>query len=120
MPFVRVLWKESMFDSDDLARLASSLPGIVARTFSEFDPDHVVGPEMVDVRVEAVGRFDVLHTNMLVTVLARSEEARRRCRRGIVEDVTRGVQDVGCPPDTMVELVLTDRTSTYEYRKAGP
>lgn len=116
MPYVRVLWKPSEFGEVDLVRLRDSLPNVVGNALEGSDPDHTVTEEMVDVRIEPVGPLDLLHPAMLITVFARHETARHDARDRILEQITRAIEAVGCPPNTMIELVLTVRTSVYEYR----
>lgn len=62
-----------------------------------------------------VGALDLIGPDLLVTVLARREEARVREQQKVVERITHDLQACGPPPDTMVELVLTNRASVYRY-----
>jgi len=116
MPYVRVLWKPTYLARDGLLRLRDALPALVADALESSDPRNTVTVEMVDVRVEQVGPFDLVHPDMLITVFARHERARHESRDRITEQITGAIEAVGCPANTMIELVLTDRSSTYQYR----
>ena len=70
---------------------------------------------MVDVRVIEVGPLDRVRPNLLVTILARQEPARERHKHEIVDALTASVTAIFPDVDAMVELVLTNRVSTYEY-----
>ena len=115
MPYVRILWKPDLLAEDRLLRLRDALPTIVAEALSRFDPQNIVTGEMVDLRIEQIGPLDLVHPDMLITIFARREPARHQSRDLITELITNGIVSVGCPANTMVELVLTDRTSTYRY-----
>lgn len=119
MPFVEVLWKPEQLDEPALVRLCDALPMIVATVMQKYDPDHVVLPSMVDLRVGLVGPHDRISPALYITVLARTEPLRDRNRLAIVGRITTDVQRRGAPPDTLVELVLTNRVSLYEYDEGG-
>ena len=115
MPFVEVIWKPDHFSSQALAGLCDVLPEIVAGSMTRFDAAHLVTAAMVDVRVSTVGQYDRINPDLYVTVLARSEPARDTHKIAIVGEISEAVRRLGSPPDTMVELVLTNRVSLYDY-----
>lgn len=115
MPYVDVLWKPDRLAADVLQALVDVLCEVVGETLTAADPEHVVKPGMVDVRVSTVGPHDRIGPDLYITVLARTEPARDRHRVRIAEQITAGVLALDVPSDTLVELVLTNRTSVYDY-----
>jgi len=118
MPFVEVIWKPDRLSVDALGAICAELPGIVAESFTLHDPDpaHVVTALMVDLRVIPIGPHDRINPAMYITVLARTEPARDAKKMAIVGEIAAGIRPLGSPDDTLVELVLTNRVSLYEYR----
>ncbi len=116
MPFVEVMWDPDHFPADGLLRLRDELPSIVARALTTRDPAHLVDPAMVDVRIIGVGPYDRINRSLYVTVLARTEPDRDTHKLAIVRDITDAVLGHGCPLDTLVELILTNRVSVYDYK----
>lgn len=115
MPFVEILWKSDQVSRDNVVRLRDGARVIIARRFTEVDPEHVVTPAMVDVRVSRVGELDLIGPDLFVTILARTEDARMRGRDDLIGRITADIEALGSPPATMVELVLTNRASVYRY-----
>lgn len=116
MPYVEILWKPEQLDESLLEGLCIRLQQAVGAALTQHDPDHPVTPEMVDVRVGLVGPHDRIGPDLYVTVLARTEPARDAGKAELVVAITEAVHDLGVPEDTLVELVLTNRVSTYDYR----
>lgn len=116
MPYVDILWKPEQLDERLLKSLCIQLQQAVGAAFTQYDPSHPVTPDMVDVRVGLVGPYDRIGPALYVTVLARTEPARDASRAELVAAITEAVHDHGVPEDTLVELVLTNRVSTYKYR----
>lgn len=115
MPFVEVVWKPKHLSSQALVSLCDELPAIVARTLTVHDPAHLVTAAMVDVRVMTVGPYDRINPHLYVTVLARTEPGRDAHKLTIVGKISEALRRLGSPPDTLVELVLTNRVSLYDY-----
>lgn len=115
MPFVEVIWKPDQISADALVRLCDQLPTIVAAAVTLHDPAHPVTAAMVDVRVATVGPHDRINPELYVTVLARSEPERDAHKVAIVKEITEALRRLGPPPETLVELVLTNRVSLYDY-----
>jgi hypothetical protein len=115
MPFVRILWKPDTLDEAGLTKLRDASPGIVGDALHSFDPANVVRQDMVDVRIEVVGQLDLVHPDLLISVYARYEEARSASRHRIIDRLTRSFVALGVPRRSMIELVLSERVSTFEY-----
>lgn len=94
------------------------LRSAAAEALTGVDPDHIVTPAMVDVRVMEVGPLDVVRASLFVTLLARHEPQRAQRADRIVAEI----QDVASSevPDTVVELVLTDHASSFDYAQLEP
>jgi hypothetical protein len=115
MPFVEIIWKPDHLSGPALSHLCDRLPTIVAEALTRHDPSHLVTPEMVDLRVSPVGLHDRINPDLYVTVLARTEPARDTHKVEIVDEIFHAVRRFDPPDDTLVELVLTNRVSLYEY-----
>jgi hypothetical protein len=115
MPFVEVIWKPDRMSTSRLKALCDELPGVVAETFTTHDPAHLVTEAMVDLRVTTVGPYDRVNPDLYVTVLARTEPARDAGKTEIVRGITEAVRRLEVPADVLVELVLTNRVSLYDY-----
>jgi hypothetical protein len=115
MPFVEVIWKPDCLNELQLVKLCKALPDIVGSALTLHDPAHLVTAAMVDVRVSTPGPYDRINPHLYVTVLARSEPDREIHKLSIVSEIGCGVHRIGSPPDTLVELVLTNRVSLYNY-----
>ena len=87
----------------------------VAEGLEAVDPNHLVTPEMVDVRFTPIGPLDDQHAELLVTVLARHEQARHRAAPALVEVWARAVAESTGVLGAVVELVLTDHQSSFDY-----
>lgn len=114
MPFVEILYRPHVGDTT-LTEIRDRLHQAVGGVFEEFDPDHVVTPAMVDVRCIEVGRLDVVRPDVLVTVLAREEPARHANRYEIARRLAALAGESAPDLDVMLEVVLTNRTSAYDY-----
>ena len=114
MPFVEILHRRTI-DEVQLVAIRNALHHGVASVIGRHDPAHQLTPAMVDLRVIETGPLDQLRTDMLVTVLARNEPAREDHKRSIVAELTEIVTGIVPDADVMIELVLTNRTSIYEY-----
>ena len=115
MPFVDITWDPARLTADGLVRLRDNLPSIVARALTSHDPGHLVTGAMVDIRVTTSGLYDRLNRDLYVTVLARTEPERDINKLAIVRQISDAVRSLGAPTGTMVELVLTNRVSVYDY-----
>jgi len=115
VPYVNVLWKPEHLAEPALDHLCERLQGVVAEALTDHDPDHLVSAPMVDVRVGTVGPHDRIGPDLYVTVLARSEAERDARRWEIVAAITEAVRRLGVPDDTLVEFILTNRSSIYDY-----
>jgi hypothetical protein len=114
MPFVEILYGTHV-DEATVVAVRDCLHQTVGPVFEEFDPDHVVTPAMVDIRCIEVGDLDVVRPDVLVTVLAREEPARHAKRYEIAGRLTVLACELAPDLDVMLEVVLTNRTSTYNY-----
>ena len=114
MPFVEILYRSHVGEATVVA-VRDHLHQAVGSMFEEFDPDHVVTPAMVDVRCIPVGRLDAVRPDLLVTVLAREEPARHANRYEIARRLATLTRELAPDLDVMLEVVLTNRASTYEY-----
>ena len=118
MPFVDILWKPSVVAEEQVIAVRDAVRATVASTLTAYDPQHLVTEAMVDVRVQPVGALDAIGPDLYVTVYAREEPARDANKLVVIERITKAARDASCPPDTMVELVLTNRSSVYDYNDA--
>jgi hypothetical protein len=114
VPFIEILYRAEV-DEDVVVAIRDALHRAVGVAFEDADPDHPVTAAMVDLRCIAVGPLDVVRPDVLITVLARTEPARHARRSVIAEQLARVVGEVAPDLDVMLEIVLTDRTSAYEY-----
>ena len=114
MPFVEILYHPHV-DEAIVVAVRDRLHQVVGSMFEEFDPDHVVTPAMVDVRCIPVGRLDAVRPELLVTVLAREEPARHANRYEIARRLASLTLELAPDLDIMLEVVLTERASTYDY-----
>jgi len=115
MPFVDITWDPDRLDAPGLVRLRDELPSIVATALTTHDPGHLVTAAMVDIRVTSVGEYDRINRDLYVTVLARTEPGRDAHKLAIVRRISDAAMQLGAPAGTMVELVLTNRVSMYDY-----
>lgn len=115
MPFVEILWNPARFTPDQLSQLREVVISAVAREFEFADPDHVVTPAMVDVRFLEQGPLDRLRSDLFITVLARSEERRRKQASSIAEAINEACINSTKYAAALTELVLTDHYSTFDY-----
>ena len=115
MPTVEVRWRSGDLDEASLLALRDELKVAVAEGLEAVDPNHLVTPEMVDVRFTPLGPLDDQHAELLVTVLARHEQARHRAAPALVEVWARAVAESTGVLGAVVELVLTDHQSSFDY-----
>jgi len=117
MPLVELMWRPDRVDEATAVRVRDAVCRQVASAFSQFDPRHEVTLDMVDARLRMIGPLDVLHRDLLVSVLARDERRRRRHSRSIAALVTEAVEREAPGVDAMVEVILNQRTSLYVYEE---
>jgi hypothetical protein len=115
VPFVELLHDPARVEVAVVLAVRDALPEVVASHLGSVDPDHQVTPAMVDVRVLEAGAHDRLACPLYVTILSRTEPARRAGHETFVAAVTDDLAAVGLPPHAMVESILTDRASSYHY-----
>lgn len=114
MPFVEIL-HHSHVEEHTVVAIRNALHRSVGLVLERVDPDHAVTPAMVDLRCIPVGPLDIVRPDLLITVLARTEPDRHAHRETIADDLAQVVLEAAPGLDIIVELVLTNRTSTYEY-----
>lgn len=114
MPFVEILYGEGV-EEETVVAVRDALHRAVGPVFERADPDHTVTPGMVDLRCIPVGPLDLVRPHLLITVLARTEPARHTQREGIADQLAMVVGEAAPGLDVMLEVVLANRTSTYEY-----
>jgi len=114
MPLVEILHHRDV-PADALVSLRDALQNDVAEVIGRYDQAHELTSAMVDLRVIEVGPLDRVRPQLLVTVLARDEPERSRQRMAIIAALTETVTAIFPDTDAMVELVLTNRVSIYEY-----
>lgn len=115
MPFLDIFYRSEAVEESRLPAIRDAIRASVSESLTRHDPEHPVTPEMVDARLTPTGPLDVLNVDMLVSIRARSEPARHAARNQILAAVESGTDPIGVPPDTMIELILTDRSSVYQY-----
>jgi phenylpyruvate tautomerase PptA (4-oxalocrotonate tautomerase family) len=116
MPYVQVLWKRDLLPEADLHEVTNATREFVAEAITSVDPSHPVAVEMVDLKVVIVERYDLIGPDLYVTVLARSEPEREENKAEIIDHITDGIASTSAPRNTLVELVLTNRVSRYDYK----
>jgi hypothetical protein len=117
VPFVELRYHADRFRDAEIASLIDALVTEIAAAFSELAPPHRVTAQMIDVVVQAVGPLDRMHPDILITVLARREPARLAAAALIVARLTQVAEAAAWPRMPMVELVLTQHISTFNYRE---
>lgn len=115
MPFVHLRWRGSAVDTATITAIRDALASAVAQLLTEADPDHIVTDPMVDLRVQEYGPLDRIRSDILVTVLARDEPQRQRARLSIPAQLAGLVREIAGDVDVVVELVLTQHTSSFDY-----
>lgn len=90
------------------------LVAAIGPALMEVDPDHIVNDQMVDVRVVPVGPLDRVRSAAFATVFARREPARSGGAAAVVSRLRTAV-DPEDRVDLVVELVLNDHTSSFDY-----
>lgn len=113
MPFIHLRWRPSSFAEADIVVIRDMIGPAVAGLLTEADPDHQVTAAMVDVAVEPIGPLDRIRGDLFVTVLARDEPQRQAARNTIPAALARQLQSAAA--DVVVELVLTQHTSSFDY-----
>jgi hypothetical protein len=102
-------------DEATVVALRDRLHQAVGSVFEEFDPDHVVTPAMVDVRCIQAGALDKVRPDLVITVLGREEPARHASRYEIASQLAMFMREMAPGLDILLEVVLTNRASTYDY-----
>jgi hypothetical protein len=115
VPFVELLHDPERVEFAVVLAVRDALPSVIASHLEAVDPEHAVTPAMVDVRVLEASPHDRLACPLYVTILSRTEPARRHGHDAFVAAVTEDLGAVGLPLDAMVESILTDRASSYRY-----
>ena len=114
MPFVSIVRDKATIGDHAVRSLIDALREEVARSLSAHDPRHTVTAPMIDVQVIDVGPLDRIRAPVFITVLARHESARSSERNDIVDEL-RSWLDHQLAFPSVVELVLTHHTSSFDY-----
>lgn len=115
MPFVEVFWRVGALTEETIAALVEPLAEMVARGLETVDPSHCVTPAMVDLRCCEIGPLDRVRSDLFITVLARREPARSVAASDLVLGWAAEVAERTGLGDVVVELVLTDHHSSFDY-----
>jgi hypothetical protein len=113
MPFVHLRWRPTAFEEAEVIGIRDAIIPAVARLLTEADPAHLVTDAMVDVRVEEIGPLDRIRGNLFVTLLARDEPDRQAARSSILAELAAQLRQ--STDDVVVELVLTQHASSFDY-----
>jgi hypothetical protein len=119
VPFVELRWDQQRLPKSIIIAVRDAVRPLLAEALTKADPDHVVTPVMVDVALRPYGEDDIIAPPAYVTMLARHESGRHRQRHHVVTAIFEGLVAAGAPPEVMVELVLTQRSSNYRYAQSG-
>lgn len=117
MPFVQIYRRPERVDAVRALSIARTSCTSLATALMRYDSAHVVRPAMVDVKVLDIGELDIIRCDLFVSCFARTEPARHAHRREIVDAVRTALLSVGLGPDDVVELLLTDHTSSFDYSR---
>jgi hypothetical protein len=104
-----------VFDEAAIIRIRDVLGSAVAETLSESDPSHIVTDAMVDLRVEEIGPLDRIRSDLFVTLVARDEPCRQLNKSTIPEQLAAALREIVGSADVVVELVLTQHASSFDY-----
>jgi hypothetical protein len=115
MPFLQILWAPDRVGEERIVRVRDHLIDVVGPALMSVDPDHVVNAAMVDAHLVEMGPLDRFRSDIFVTLLARTEPARVLGAASIVDVLTRSARDAASPTSVVVELVLTDHHSSFDY-----
>jgi len=112
---VEVLWNPDRLIPHRLEAVRGVIPRLVAGGLTREDPAHIVTPAMVDVRFTQIGPLDLVRSDVFVTVLARREVERQHSAADLASEWAAAVAAASGVSDAVVELVLTDHTSSFDY-----
>jgi len=113
-----MLWKPQYLEREQIVRVRDVLRSVAATALTGVDPDHLVTPAMIDVRVLEVGPLDVIRAPLFVTLLARHEPQRVQGSGRVVAAIRDAVSSE--VPDVVVEFVLTAHTTSFDYAALEP
>lgn len=120
MPVVELHWKEDVVAVSMLLEIRDAVRVIVAESLVRVDPVHLVEPWMVDVRLTPVGPYDLVGPDLYVTIMTRVTHQREANKVALVNDIDGRLRRLALPDDTLVELLLSNRASTYDYDSPRP
>lgn len=115
MPFLQIFWDSERLDGERIVEVRDRLLAEVGPVLMTADPDHVVNQAMIDVRLVAIGPLDRIRGDVFVTLFARDESARRIGSARVVEQLRAVVVSAMGGGDAVVELVLTNHYSSFDY-----
>jgi hypothetical protein len=115
MPFLQILWDPEQIGEDRIVRVRDLLMDAVGPALMAVDPQHIVNSAMVDARLVAIGPLDRIRAPLFVTLFARTETDRVAGSATIIEGLTAAVAGAIDASSTVVELVLTDHHSSFDY-----
>lgn len=114
MPFVQILRDPAIVTDDVAVLVRDHLGPSIGEILTVVDPDHVVTAAMVDWHVVDTRPVDTLRCPVFVTVFARRERRRAARRAEIVEHLRAQLAAI-VPVPFVIELVLNDHASSYDY-----
>jgi hypothetical protein len=115
MPFLQILWDPEQIGEDRIVRVRDLLTDAVGPALMAVDPRHVVNSAMVDARLVAIGPLDRIRAPLFVTLFARTEADRVAGSAAIIELLSAAAAEAIDAASTVVELVLTDHHSSFDY-----
>jgi enamine deaminase RidA (YjgF/YER057c/UK114 family) len=115
MPFLEVLWNPDRFGEAEIARIRDALVDAAGPALTEADTEHVVNARMVDARLIPISHLDRVRSDLFITLLARHEPARAAAAAAIVRRLEAVAAAASGLDDPVVELSLTQHTSSVDY-----